>query len=55
MNVIASEQQAEQVGERITGGKRHEAFAVYQYVERKTGLTLFGIKITATGKAIALV
>lgn len=54
MKPIASEQQAEEVGQRLTGGERGGAFAVYQYRDKATGLTLFGVKINATGRAVAL-
>ena len=51
-NVIASEDQAEHLGERITKGKRGQDFTVFWYEQPRTRLTLFGIKIIATGRAI---
>lgn len=52
MGVIASEAQAETIGEARTGGKRGEAFTVFRYEQKFTRLTLFGVEITATGEQI---
>lgn len=51
MTVIASEQRAEEIGEQRTGGARGEAFTVFQYEQRFTRLTLFGIEL-ADGEII---
>lgn len=50
--LIASEDHAEALGEQITKGKRGESFTVFWYEQPRTRLTLFGIKIIATGKQI---
>lgn len=52
MKLIASEQQAERIGEAVTGGKRDKLFTVFQYVHAGSRLTLFGFEITDSGKRI---
>lgn len=51
---IVSEEQAERVGERITGGSRGSHFDVYWYEHRQTRLTLFGTEIISTGRTVAI-
>jgi hypothetical protein len=43
--MIASEQQAEDIGKAITGGTRPKDFTVYQYEHRPSRLTAFGVKL----------
>lgn len=51
---IISEQQAERVGERVTGGKRDAHFTVFWFEQPRTHLTMFGIEITATGHTVTV-
>jgi uncharacterized membrane protein YkoI len=52
--LIISEQQAEQIGEKRTGGKRDEAFIVFRFRARKSGITAFGVEIKDTGETITV-
>lgn len=54
-NTIASEDQAQSLGEQITNGKRGKDFTVFFYEDKRSRLTLFGIKIITTGKQITVV
>jgi len=54
MKHIASEDQAERIGEDRTGGKRGKEFRVFRYEQKATRLTLFGIEIVASGETITL-
>lgn len=50
--MIISEDQAEKIGEQITGGARGRDFIVFYYKHMRTKLTLFGVEITATEETI---
>lgn len=43
--MIASEQQAEDIGTHLTNGRRDRDFKVYWYEHRHTRLTLFGVDL----------
>ena len=49
---IISEDHAERIGARITKGKRGKDFLVFWYKHKRSQLTLFSIKIIATGQHI---
>jgi hypothetical protein len=49
--MIVSEQDAEQVGEYITGGKHPVAFTVFTYEHKPSRLTAFGVQLP-TGTTI---
>jgi hypothetical protein len=53
MNIIPSEDQAERIGERLTGGKRDRDFIVFWYVQKWTNLTLFGVLINGQRTVLA--
>lgn len=44
-NVIASEEQAISLGERLTGSTVGEGFTVFSYFNGRYGLTLFGVDL----------
>lgn len=50
--IIVSERQAEEIGKARTGGQSGRDFIVYHYKQSRTGLTLFGVEIKATGERI---
>lgn len=51
MKIIPSEDQAEAVGEKVTGGKRDRDFTVFQYELRPERITAFGVKLK-TGQLV---
>lgn len=52
MTIIPSEQQAEELGEALTGGFRGTAFEVFYYVQKRSNLTLFMVHLRATNQIV---
>lgn len=43
--MIVSEEQAERIGVKRTNGLRGQTFQVFSYEHKRTGLTLFGVRV----------
>ena len=52
MTIIPSEDQAEAVGIERTGGERGSEFEVFFYIQKRTNLTLFMVRIARTNEII---
>jgi hypothetical protein len=50
--LIISEEEAERLGEEITGKARDRGFTVFLYRKSPENLTLFGVEIKATREII---